>query len=135
MSITMGRPRLGGTMTRRAAAVMAAENRQWRRHAACRDLAALFYKSEPDVAPEHRIMKAKAVCSRCPVRPQCAAYALAVAEPHGIWGGFTERERELLLGTDWRQYANHQCAGVDVAGLQTRLRAIRTAAREALSEP
>jgi WhiB family redox-sensing transcriptional regulator len=135
MSITVGRPKLGGTMARRAAGVKAADAWQWRRHAACRGLGALYYKTEPDMAPEHRIVKAKAVCTQCPVRPQCAAYALAVAEPHGIWGGFTERERELLLETDWCQCANHRCTWVDVAGLQTRLRAIRTAARQAMSEP
>lgn len=31
--------------------------------------------------------KARAVCARCPVRPECLAGATARAEPHGIWGG------------------------------------------------
>ena len=128
MAITVSRPRLGGTMARRAAAVTAGESRNWRAYAACRGSGALFYKTDLEEAPEHRIIKAKAVCVRCPVRPQCAAYALALAEPHGIWGGFTERERELLA-TDWRRWANSQCTWVDVKGLQAHLRAIRTAAR------
>jgi WhiB family redox-sensing transcriptional regulator len=135
MVTTVGRPRLGGTMARRAAAVRAVEVRDWRGYAACRGTAALFYKTDLEEAPEHRITKAKAICTRCPVRPQCAAYALAVAEPHGIWGGFTERERELLLATDWRQWADRRCTQVDVAGLQARLRAIRSAVPEAMCEP
>ncbi len=35
---------------------------------------------------------------RCPVRAQCAAHALAVREPYGVWGGLTEDEREELMG-------------------------------------
>ncbi|MFQ6199948.1 WhiB family transcriptional regulator, partial [Streptomyces sp. NPDC000405] len=30
---------------------------------------------------------AKEVCMRCPVRAECAAHALAVREPYGVWGG------------------------------------------------
>jgi WhiB family redox-sensing transcriptional regulator len=36
---------------------------------------------------------AKAICARCPVQPQCLAYALRVDETLGIWGGYTEVER------------------------------------------
>ena len=64
MAITMSRPRLGGTMARRAAAVTATEARNWRAYAACRGSGALFYKTELEEAPEHRIIKAKAVCVR-----------------------------------------------------------------------
>lgn len=35
---------------------------------------------------------------RCPVRAQCAAHALQVREPYGVWGGLTEDEREELMG-------------------------------------
>jgi WhiB family redox-sensing transcriptional regulator len=35
---------------------------------------------------------------RCPVRAQCAAHALTVREPYGVWGGLTEDEREELMG-------------------------------------
>jgi WhiB family redox-sensing transcriptional regulator len=135
MGITVGRPKLGGTMARRAASVAAAETRNWRADAACRGIGALFYKTDLEDAPEHRITKAKAVCMRCPVRAQCAAYALTVAEPHGIWGGFTERERELLLQSNWRRLANQRCTWVDVSALQAQLRAMRTAARQAMYEP
>lgn len=39
---------------------------------------------------------AKRVCSRCPVRRDCLQFALDNAEPYGIWGGLTERERRAL---------------------------------------
>ena len=29
--------------------------------------------------------------------PQCAAHALAVREPYGVWGGLTEDEREAAI--------------------------------------
>jgi WhiB family transcriptional regulator, redox-sensing transcriptional regulator len=119
-----GKPWLGGNTARRAAAARQAETRDWRSDAACRGVSAPFHQ---DLQPAHvhRISRAKAVCATCPVRPQCAAYALAAEEPHGVWGGFTARERELLLGTQWRDCADRQGARVDVAGLQARLDAIR----------
>lgn len=39
---------------------------------------------------------AKAVCSGCPVRPDCLAYAIANDERHGVWGGLSERNRRRL---------------------------------------
>jgi WhiB family redox-sensing transcriptional regulator len=42
-------------------------------------------------AIEHRA--AKAICRRCPVQAQCLSYAMEAPVDHGIWGGFTERER------------------------------------------
>ena len=45
-----------------------------------------------------REASAKEVCMRCPVRTECAAHALAVREPYGVWGGLTEDEREELMG-------------------------------------
>ncbi|KQW02692.1 hypothetical protein ASD08_44965 [Streptomyces sp. Root369] len=41
--------------------------------------------------------RAKAVCTGCPVRTECLAYALDQRIEHGIWGGMTERERRALL--------------------------------------
>lgn len=39
----------------------------------------------------------------CPVRDECLAYALRNSEPWGVWGGKSERERNLLrkqVGSD-----------------------------------
>jgi WhiB family redox-sensing transcriptional regulator len=121
---TAGRARPGGSAPRRDA-------QQWRTLAACGGDPALFYKNDLDSDEQtgHRVTKAKAVCMRCPVRPQCAAYALAVAEPYGIWGGFTESERARLMTVGWRRYADRLCTRVDVAQLQARLRAMRSEER------
>jgi len=125
ISSTTGRPRPGGAARGR-------DVPQWRALAACGGVATLFYKNDLDNDERqspHRVTKAKAVCKACPVRPQCAAHALTVAEPFGIWGGFTESERALLLATGWRRYADQRCTWVDVAQLQARVRAVRAAER------
>ncbi len=44
-----------------------------------------------------REAKAKAICARCPVRPDCLAYALDTREAYGIWGGLNEDERRAIL--------------------------------------
>lgn len=40
---------------------------------------------------------AKAVCADCPVIAECAAHALAVREPYGVWGGLSEDDRDEIL--------------------------------------
>ena len=40
---------------------------------------------------------AKAVCWGCPVRIQCLDYAVEHNESHGVWGGFTPKERMRLV--------------------------------------
>jgi hypothetical protein len=55
--------------------------------------------------------KAKARCAVCPVRADCLDYALRVGEKHGVWGGFTERERrQLRRGTTRRRHTNTPAA-------------------------
>lgn len=39
--------------------------------------------------------KALEICSKCHVRTDCLQYSLEW-EPHGIWGGMTERERSRM---------------------------------------
>lgn len=39
---------------------------------------------------------AKKVCSRCPVREQCLATALADPSLDGVWGGTSYRQRQKL---------------------------------------
>lgn len=73
----------------------------WQLAAACRgEDAVAFYapnyfekRSEKDA----REATAKLICSRCPVREPCLAYALRIREPHGVWGGCNEMERRALL--------------------------------------
>jgi WhiB family redox-sensing transcriptional regulator len=73
----------------------------WARRAACRGPeATLFYPpaaAEPRAEREARERRAKAICAVCPVREPCLAVALDTREPHGIWGGLNETERQALL--------------------------------------
>lgn len=46
-----------------------------------------------------QVARAKAVCVRCPIRDACLSYALAIEEPHGVWGGLDEYERSTLADT------------------------------------
>lgn len=46
--------------------------------------------------PGNTSIEAKAVCRKCTVSAECLEYALANDEPHGIWGGLSERERRRL---------------------------------------
>lgn len=50
---------------------------------------------------------------RCPVRAQCAAHALAVREPYGVWGGLTEDEREELMGRARNRLVSASAGGGD----------------------
>ncbi|MCG7203641.1 WhiB family transcriptional regulator [Streptomyces arenae] len=75
---------------------------EWQARAKCRtaDPEELFVEG----AAQNR---AKAVCTGCPVRTECLAYALDHRVEHGIWGGMTERARRGLLRrrptvTSWR---------------------------------
>lgn len=73
----------------------------WKERAACRGPHALvfFPPAQPERRDEReaREAKAKAICAQCPVREPCRDFALAVREPHGIWGGLTESERRRRL--------------------------------------
>ncbi|MGH3664945.1 MAG: WhiB family transcriptional regulator [Egibacteraceae bacterium] len=76
---------------------------QWQQHGLCRatDSAVFFPPAHFEHKPEResREAKAKAICARCPVRAPCLEWALAIREPHGVWGGYSESERrQILLG-------------------------------------
>lgn len=73
----------------------------WQFQAACRggDASLFFAPSYFETREEKgaREASAKAICRRCPVRERCLEYALAIREPHGVWGGLNELERRRLL--------------------------------------
>jgi WhiB family redox-sensing transcriptional regulator len=72
----------------------------WQDRAACRGPhTSLFFPPshfERKDDKEAREDQAKSICSTCPVRKPCLAYALRIREPHGIWGGLNEVERRAL---------------------------------------
>jgi len=68
-------------------------------HGACRgEDPSLFFHPDGERGPtrEAREAAAKAICSNCPVLELCAAHALAVREPYGVWGGLSEDDRERI---------------------------------------
>ena len=71
----------------------------WRLRAACRSVdSAVFFSpdAERGRAQEAREARAKAICARCPVIRECAAYALTAGERYGVWGGLSEQDRLTL---------------------------------------
>jgi WhiB family redox-sensing transcriptional regulator len=44
---------------------------------------------------EQSVERAKSICKSCPVLIQCRDYALRSAEPFGVWGATTPRERKI----------------------------------------
>ncbi|MGV9867036.1 WhiB family transcriptional regulator [Rhodococcus koreensis] len=61
----------------------------WQTSADCREYEVELFYDESSVSEDI----AKAICGRCPVRPECREYAVTANEPHGIWGGLTLAER------------------------------------------
>ena len=73
----------------------------WQVKAACRGPhAAVFFPPSQFERKDERVereLRAKLICSQCPVRHPCLDYALRIREPHGIWGGLNELERRHFL--------------------------------------
>ncbi len=46
----------------------------------------------------HQQRAAADACMSCPVLRACADYADAAGEQHGVWGGYTARERQHRRG-------------------------------------
>lgn len=58
--------------------------------AACRDM-------RPEIFFDGRQSAyAKTICSVCPIRDACAAYAIPIADLCGVWGGLTMDERKQV---------------------------------------
>ena len=62
----------------------------WQKDGTCRqvDVGDVFF---PEAGGSTR--SAKLICRNCPVISDCLSYALANDERHGVWGGFSARER------------------------------------------
>jgi len=74
----------------------------WQLDGSCRgEDSDLFFHPEGERGPSRlsRELAAKSVCARCPVIAQCAAHALTVREPYGVWGGMSEDDRESIYLT------------------------------------
>lgn len=73
----------------------------WQHRGACRGpQAAVFFpppQFERKVERAERERRAKEICRTCVVSRECLEYAVAIREPHGIWGGLNESERRVLV--------------------------------------
>ncbi len=67
----------------------------WREAAACLDAGedVTFFPDKEDLGA---IVKAKAICSTCPVADVCLSWAIETNQSSGIWGGHTPKERRKL---------------------------------------
>ncbi len=76
----------------------------WELEARCRGAdAGLFFgpnRFEPKRERLAREQRAKEICWNCPALGPCREYALANAEPYGVWGGLGETERRAMLEGD-----------------------------------
>jgi WhiB family redox-sensing transcriptional regulator len=74
----------------------------WAGRGACRTSdPELFF---PTGTSAEEAVEAKQVCATCPVLAECRSYAIRHAEPDGIWGGLTPKERRnLRFPKGWRQ--------------------------------
>lgn len=71
----------------------------WWSQAACQSAdPELFFPISALDATARDVVRAKAICARCGVRPQCLAHAMESGPLQGIWGGTTEAERRRLRG-------------------------------------
>jgi WhiB family redox-sensing transcriptional regulator len=65
----------------------------WHVHASCTsDQGDLFFSDNPDDQAD-----AKAICRSCPVRRECAIWALDSRQEYGVWGGLTPDERDQIV--------------------------------------
>ncbi|MFJ8364333.1 WhiB family transcriptional regulator [Streptomyces sp. NPDC093984] len=65
----------------------------WLESAACRDLdTEPFFPVSPEGPGRRQADEAKAVCKPCPVRRQCASWAVTKAQQYRICGGVDEEE-------------------------------------------
>lgn len=85
----------------------------WRYEARCAgEDTDIFYP--PRDKEKYRVIaaQAKTFCfgangkNHCPVRAECLWDAVERDEPHGIWGGYSHRERNALIRKWQRKYKN-----------------------------
>jgi WhiB family redox-sensing transcriptional regulator len=73
----------------------------WQRLGACQSVDSdVFFPPatfENKEARQLRESRAKAICHGCEVRVECLEWAVAIQEPHGVWGGLNESERRRMI--------------------------------------
>ncbi|MER6302224.1 WhiB family transcriptional regulator [Kitasatospora sp. NPDC001539] len=86
------------------------------RGAVCAGVDTALFFPDPDeigaAAAEWAERRAKMICAGCPVKSLCLADALERREPHGIFGGLNERERNRVLRRAARDRSRVNAGGV-----------------------
>ncbi|WP_158074057.1 WhiB family transcriptional regulator [Micromonospora sp. CB01531] len=82
--------RCSALLSRSSFRPVAAET-DWREDAACRGLDVTWFYPDPD--DTLAVVRVQTFCATCPVRRDCARYAIEHNEEYGVWGGSTEQER------------------------------------------
>ena len=44
-------------------------------------------------------LSAKRICDFCPIKAQCAEYAIVAHEAHGVWGGTSPTDRKAIYAS------------------------------------
>ncbi len=79
---------------------LTASSVRWQESANCTFVGDFFFfapEYETETARGYRENIARGICGRCAALYSCRRFALETAQPHGIWGGLTEWEREEIL--------------------------------------
>jgi WhiB family redox-sensing transcriptional regulator len=61
----------------------------WSERAYCRTIKGIDFYADDALA----IIRAKKVCEKCQVAPECLSQSIRADEIYGIWGGLSQRER------------------------------------------
>jgi len=92
----------------------------WQEVGACREADPLLFfhpQNERGASRDKRDRTAKNICAGCPVRMECADYAVRAREPYGVWGGLSEDERDTIYARlDSRHYPRARGEGIRAAG-------------------
>jgi WhiB family redox-sensing transcriptional regulator len=71
--------------------------KSWRLFGSCRDSDPnLFYPIGRSRTAQNQTLAAKLVCTSCPSREPCLAFALATHQELGVWGGTSPEDRRHL---------------------------------------
>jgi WhiB family redox-sensing transcriptional regulator len=91
----------------------------WSAEGSCREADPNLFFHPQNERGAARIMRdraAKGICAGCPVRTECADYAVRAREPYGVWGGLTEEDREAIYRRlDSRNYPRARGEGLRAA--------------------
>lgn len=74
------------------AELIASYGADWKNEGVCADM-------DPNIwFPEHgqNTLRARKICSECPVRAHCLEFAVMTNQKYGVWGGASEDEREVI---------------------------------------